>query len=75
MKELDRTLGILLLLRGGRPVSATELARRFEVSSRTIYRDIETLSSLGVPVFADMGRNGGFKLREGYFLPPVTLGA
>ncbi len=74
MKELDRTLGILLLLRGGRAVSATELAERFEVSSRTIYRDIETLSSLGVPVSAEMGRKGGFKLKEGYFLPPVTLG-
>jgi predicted DNA-binding transcriptional regulator YafY len=74
MKELDRTLGILLLLRGGRPVSATELAGRFEVSTRTIYRDIETLSALGVPVVAEMGRTGGFKLREGYFLPPVTLG-
>jgi predicted DNA-binding transcriptional regulator YafY len=73
MKELDRTLGILLLLRGGRPVSATELATRFEVSTRTIYRDIETLGSLGVPVSAEMGRKGGFRLREGYFLPPVTL--
>jgi predicted DNA-binding transcriptional regulator YafY len=74
MKELDRTLGILLLLRGGRAVSATELAERFEVSSRTIYRDIETLSSLGIPVYAEMGRKGGFRLKEGYFLPPVTLG-
>jgi predicted DNA-binding transcriptional regulator YafY len=74
MKELDRTLGILLLLRGGRAVSATELAERFEVSSRTVYRDIETLSSLGVPVYAEMGRKGGFRLKEGYFLPPVTLG-
>jgi predicted DNA-binding transcriptional regulator YafY len=74
MKELDRTLGILLLLRGGRSVSATELAGRFEVSTRTIYRDIETLSALGVPVVAEMGRTGGFKLRDGYFLPPVTLG-
>jgi len=74
MNSLDRALGILLLLRGGRPVSATELARRFEVSSRTIYRDIESLSALGVPVEAEMGRTGGFRLREGYFLPPVTLG-
>jgi len=67
-------MGILLLLRGGRIVSATELASRFEVSIRTIYRDIEVLSGLGVPVGADMGRAGGFRLREGYFLPPITLG-
>jgi predicted DNA-binding transcriptional regulator YafY len=74
MNRLDRTMGILLLLRGGRIVSATDLAARFEVSVRTVYRDIEVLSGLGVPVVADMGRTGGFRLREGYFLPPVTLG-
>ncbi len=67
-------MGILLLLRGGRVVSATELASRFEVSVRTVYRDIEVLSGLGVPVSADMGRTGGFRLREGYFLPPVSFG-
>lgn len=66
-------MGILLLLRGGRVVSAAELAARFEVSQRTIYRDIEVLSGLGVPVSAEMGRTGGFRLGEGYFLPPVTL--
>src|SRR5208337_2751715 len=75
MNRLDRTLGLLLLLRGGRIVSATELAARFEVSVRTVYRDIEVLSGLGVSITADMGRTGGFRLREGYFLPPVTLGA
>jgi predicted DNA-binding transcriptional regulator YafY len=74
MNRLDRTMGMILLLRGGRVVSATELASRFEVSVRTVYRDIELLSGLGVPISADMGRAGGFRLREGYFLPPITLG-
>jgi predicted DNA-binding transcriptional regulator YafY len=73
MERLERTMGILLLLRGGRVVSAAELAARFEVSQRTIYRDIEVLSGLGVPVSAEMGRTGGFRLGEGFFLPPVTL--
>lgn len=73
MNSLDRTLGILLLLRGGRVVSATDLARRFEVSVRTIYRDLETLSYQGIPVIPEMGRRGGFKLREGFFLPPVAF--
>jgi len=68
-------MGILLLLRGGRIVSAKDLASRFEASIRTVYRDIEVLSGLGVPVSVEMGRSGGFKLRDGYFLPPVTLGA
>jgi predicted DNA-binding transcriptional regulator YafY len=74
MNKLDRIMGLLLLLQGGRVVSATDLAARFEVSVRTVYRDAETLSALGVQVVAEMGRRGGFKLREGYFLPPVTLG-
>jgi predicted DNA-binding transcriptional regulator YafY len=74
MNRLDRTMGMLLLLRDGRAVSATDLAARFEISVRTVYRDLETLSALGVPVVAEMGRNGGFRLGEGYFLPPITLG-
>lgn len=73
MNRFDRALGILLLLRSGRTLSAAELARRFEVSPRTIYRDIETLSAVGVPVYAEQGRAGGFRLVEGYFLPPITF--
>lgn len=73
MHRLERALGILLLLRSGNTVSAAELARRFEVSPRTIYRDVELLSAIGVPVYAEMGRNGGFRLVEGYFLPPIMF--
>jgi predicted DNA-binding transcriptional regulator YafY len=71
--RLDRALGILLLLRSGATFSAAELARRFEVSPRTIYRDIELLSGVGVPVYAELGRRGGFRLLPGYFLPPVMF--
>src|SRR4051794_10607542 len=73
MNRFDRALAILLLLRSGKTLSATDLARRFEVSTRTIYRDIETLSAVGVPVYAEMGRAGGFRLLPGYFLPPVMF--
>lgn len=73
MNRIDRALGILLLLRDGASLSAVDLARRFEVSRRTIYRDIETLSLVGVPVYASRGREGGFRLVEGYFLPPVMF--
>lgn len=75
MNRLDRALGILLLLRKGNTVSATDLAAHFEVSIRTIYRDIEALSELGIPVYAEMGREGGFRLLAGYFLPPIMLSA
>jgi predicted DNA-binding transcriptional regulator YafY len=73
MNRFDRALGILLALRGGEHCSAVELARRFGVSSRTIYRDVDLLSSLGVPVYAERGRGGGIRLMPGYFLPPVML--
>jgi len=73
VNRFERLLGILLALRGGRPCSAGELARRFEVSTRTIYRDVEVLSALGVPVYAERGRGGGLRLLPGYFLPPVAF--
>ena len=62
----DRLLAILLILQRGGRVTAGELARRLEVSERTIYRDIEALGAAGVPVYAEPGRNGGVRLVAGY---------
>jgi predicted DNA-binding transcriptional regulator YafY len=73
MHQFDRALGIILRLRTGKPYSASSLARHFAVSTRTIYRDIESLSALGVPIYAQRGRGGGLRLLEGYFLPPLTF--
>jgi predicted DNA-binding transcriptional regulator YafY len=73
MRRTDRLLGIMLHLRAGKVVTAAELARRFEVSARTIYRDMDALSALGVPVYAEQGRTGGFRLLEGYFLPAIAF--
>jgi predicted DNA-binding transcriptional regulator YafY len=73
MTRIERAFGILLLLSDGRTVTATELARRFEVSIRTIYRDVEMLSQTGVPVYAERGSQGGYRLLEGYFLPPIAF--
>ena len=66
-------MGLLLALSGGRAVAAPELARRFEVSLRTIYRDVDRLLRLGVPVEAERGAQGGYRLAEGYLQPPVGL--
>lgn len=62
----SRLLQILILLQMRGRLSADALAREFEVSVRTIYRDIDHLSAAGVPVYAERGRTGGFALHEGY---------
>lgn len=73
MNPIERALGILLVLTGGKRVTATELAQRFAVSLRTIYRDVDRLLDLGVPVEADRGAEGGYRLPPGYIQPPVAL--
>lgn len=62
----DRLLSIMLLLQIYRRLTAGELARRLEVSERTIHRDMEALSTAGVPVTALRGRGGGWALVDGY---------
>ncbi|GAA0780215.1 YafY family transcriptional regulator [Roseibium denhamense] len=73
MNPIERALGILLLMTGGKLVPATYLAERFQVSLRTIYRDIDRLIALGVPVDAERGAEGGYRLASGYLQPPVAL--
>ena len=55
-----------MALQRGHPLTAGELAQRLEVSIRTIFRDIDALSSMGVPVYSEAGRGGGIRLVEGY---------
>lgn len=62
----DRLLSILLLLQVHRRVTARELAKRLEVSERTIHRDMEALGAAGVPVLAERGTGGGWGLLEAY---------
>lgn len=62
----DRLLSILLLLQAYRRLTARDLARRLEVSERTILRDMEALSAAGIPVFAERGAGGGWSLLGEY---------
>jgi predicted DNA-binding transcriptional regulator YafY len=62
----DRLLSILLLLQVHRRMTARELAKRLEVSERTIHRDMEALSGAGIPLYAERGTGGGWILQEAY---------
>ena len=70
-KRFDRIVAILIQLQSKKIVKAQELAGRFDVSLRTIYRDIRTLEASGVPIYSEAGI--GYSLMEGYRLPPVMF--
>lgn len=70
---VNRLLGMIYLLMNKGTVKASELAERFEVSDRTIYRDVETLSMAGIPIYAKKGRNGGISLTEQFVLDKMLV--
>ena len=71
MNRTDRLLGILVELKANNWKRASDLADLFEVSTRTIYRDIQALGQEGIPVVAVPGK--GYSFYEGYFLPPLMF--
>lgn len=64
--KINRLLAIVVILLNRKKISASELAEKFEVSVRTIYRDIEAINLAGIPIVSQIGNNGGFYIIDNY---------
>ena len=74
MRRTERLFAIAELLRARRTgIKAEELAERFGVTVRTIYRDLDGLRAAAMPVIGERGRGGGLALDKSYSLPPVNF--
>lgn len=73
MQVNNRLFEIVYILMQKKKITAKELAERFEVSTRTIYRDIETLSRANIPIYSSKGKDGGIELLEEYVLNKAVL--
>ncbi len=71
--KIDRLIGILSILLQKDTVTAAELAERFEVSARTIFRDIDAINMAGIPVVSSRGKGGGLCIMEGYKIDRALL--
>src|SRR6201995_1545562 len=71
MNRIDRGSAILIQLQSRRVVKASDIADRFGISLRTVYRDIKTLEEAGVPIIGEAGV--GYSIVDGYRLPPVMF--
>jgi predicted DNA-binding transcriptional regulator YafY len=71
MNRIDRLAAILIQLQSRPLVKAQDIATKFSISLRTVYRDVKALEEAGVPVIGEAGT--GYRLMEGYKLPPVMF--
>lgn len=71
--QINRLFEMIYILLDKKTVTADELAERFEVSRRTIYRDIEHLSQSGIPLYTSRGKNGGIGILENFVLDKSVL--
>ena len=71
--KIDRLIGILAILLQQEKVTAPVLAEKFEVSRRTISRDIEAICKAGIPIVTTQGQKGGISIMEGYRIDRTLL--
>ncbi|WP_113674193.1 helix-turn-helix transcriptional regulator [Vallitalea guaymasensis] len=73
MKKIERLQNIIYLLSQNKRLSCSHIAKTLEVSPRTIYRDMDALSQMKVPIIAYEGLDGGYELDRSYFFQSVKL--
>ncbi len=71
--QMSRLFEIVYLLLNRQAMTAKELAKHFEVSTRTVYRDVDTLAQAGIPIYASKGSGGGIRLTENFILNKSVL--
>lgn len=71
MNRIDRLIAILTTLQSKKFVTAELIAEKYEISERTVYRDLKALGEIGVPISFE--NNKGYSILQGFFLPPVLL--
>ena len=71
MNKFDRVISTLVLLQTKRVIKAITISERFDISLRTVYRDISTLKNAGIPIIGDPGI--GYSIMDGYRLPPIMF--
>ena len=71
MNKFDRVISTLVLLQTKRVIKAITISERFDISLRTVYRDISTLKNAGIPIIGDPGI--GYSIMEGYRLTPIMF--
>ncbi len=71
MNRIDRLMGMMTLLQSKKYCSGEQLSYKFDISIRTVYRDIKALNEIGIPVSFEI--NKGYSIDQGYFLPPLSL--
>lgn len=71
MNRIDRLIAILTTLQSKKYVTAKFISDKYEISERTVYRDLKALGEIGVPI--DFEPNKGYSILQGFFLPPIAL--